>query len=325
MFDRILSAGQKVLNGGFITRTEALDLAHTTGAEIYILAALASKIREQYTGNRIDLCSIINGKSGNCSEDCKFCSQSAFSTCTIDTYPLLDEEKIIQFAKDMERAGAHRFAIVTSGRGVTERDPDLIDIIPIIRRLKAETNLRLCISLGEVTEAAAIMLKNAGISRYHHNLETSEDYFPHIVTTHTFQDRIKTIQYARAAGMEICSGGIIGLGETMEQRIDLAYALQDLNVDSVPINILDTIPGTPLEDEPPLPPLEIIKTFALFRFILPHVEIRSAGGREKLLRDMQSIGFMAGLNGMMVGNYLTTNGREIRNDLDLIQDMGYFL
>ncbi len=323
MLDRIHSAGQKVLNGGVITRTEALDLAQATGADIYVLAALASKIREQYTGNRIDLCSIINGKSGNCSEDCKFCSQSAFSTCAIDTYPLLDEEKIIQYAHDMERAGAHRFAIVTSGRGVTECDPVLIAIIPIIRRLKAETTLKLCVSLGEIDEAAARMLKNAGISRYHHNLETSEDFFPNIVTTHTFQDRIQTVKYARAAGMEICSGGIIGLGETMEQRIDLAYSLHDLNVHSVPINILDAIPGTPLEDEPPLPSLEIIKTFALFRFILPHAEIRSAGGREKLLRNMQSIGLMAGLNGMMVGNYLTTNGREIQDDLNLIKDMGF--
>jgi len=325
MLDRILSTGLKVLNGGSITRTEALDLAQATGADIYILAALASKIREQYTGSRIDLCSIINGKSGNCSENCKFCSQSAFSTCTIETYPLLDEEKIIQYAHTMERSGAHRFAIVTSGRGVTEQDPDLISIIPIIRRLKAETNLKLCVSLGEVTEAAAKLLKNAGISRYHHNLETSEEFFPHIVTTHTYQDRIKTIQCAREAGMEICSGGIIGLGETMNQRIDLAYALHDLGVDSVPINILNAIPGTPLGDEPPLSPLEIIKTFALFRFILPHTEIRSAGGREKHLHDLQSIGLIAGLNGMMVGNYLTTNGREIFDDLKLANDMGYSL
>ena len=325
MFDRILSAGQKVLNGGSITRTEALDLAQATGADIYILAAMASKIREQYTGNRIDLCSIINGKSGNCSEDCKFCSQSAFSTCAIDTYPLLDEEKILQYAHDMERVGTHRFAIVTSGRGVTEHDPDFIAILRIIRRLSNETNLKLCVSLGELTEEAALMLREAGISRYHHNLETSEDFFPHIVTTHTYQDRNRTVKSARAAGMEICSGGIIGLGERMEQRIDLAYALRDLKVHSVPINILDAIQGTPLGDEPPLPPPEIIKTFALFRFILPHAEIRSAGGREKLLRDMQSIGLMAGLNGMMVGNYLTTNGREIRDDLDLIKDMGYSL
>ncbi|PWR74249.1 biotin synthase BioB [Methanospirillum lacunae] len=325
MFNHILSAGQKVLNGGLITRNEALDIAQATGADIYILAALASKIREQYTGNQIDLCSIINGKSGNCSQDCKFCSQSIFHTCAIDTYPLLDDEKIIEYAHSVEKAGAHRFAIVTSGRGITEHDNDFISIIRIIRRLKAETNLRLCVSLGELTEESAFMLKEAGVSRYHHNLETSEEFFPHIVTTHTYQDRIKTIQCARSGGLEICSGGIIGLGESMEQRINLAFALRDLNVDSVPVNMLHAVPGTPLEHEPPLSPLEIIKTIALFRFILPTTSIRSAGGREKLLRDMQSVGLMAGLNGMMVGNYLTTNGRSISEDICLLNDMGYSL
>ena len=323
MFNRILSIGQKVLNGGLISRTEALDLSQATGADIYLLAGIASKIREQYTGNKIDLCSIINGKSGNCSEDCKFCSQSVFHPCAIDTYPLLDEEKIIEYAHCVEQSGTRRFAIVTSGRGVTEHDPDLISILRTIRRLSNETTLQLCTSLGELTEEAALMLREAGVSRYHHNLETSEDFFPHIVTTHTYQDRIRTIQSVRTAGMEICSGGIIGLGESMEQRIDLAYALRDLTVDSVPINILHAVPGTPLEDEPPLPPLEIIKTIALFRFILPKAGIRSAGGREKLLRDLQSIGLMAGLNGMMVGNYLTTDGRGIGKDLDMLKDMGY--
>jgi len=323
MFDRILLSGQKVLNGGVITKSEALDLSQATGADIYLLAGIASKIREQYTGNRIDLCSIINGKSGNCSEDCKFCSQSVFHLCAIDTYPLLDEEKILEYAHYVEQFGTRRFAIVTSGRGVTEHDPDLISIIRIIHRLSNETNLQLCVSLGELTERAAVMLREAGVSRYHHNLETSEGFFPHIVTTHTYQDRIRTIHCARTAGMEICSGGIIGLGESMEQRIDLAYALRNLIVDSVPINILHAVPGTPLEDKPPLPPLEIIKTIALFRFILPRTDIRSAGGREKLLRDLQSIGLMAGLNGMMIGNYLTTDGRGIGKDLDMLKDMGY--
>ncbi len=323
MIDYILSTGKKVLNGGVITRSEALNLSQATGADIFLLAGLASKIREQYTGNRIDLCSIINAKSGNCSEDCKFCSQSVFHTCAIDTYPLRDEEKILEFAHSVQQSGTRRFAIVTSGRGVTGHDPDLISILRIIRRLSQETNLQLCASLGELTEEAALMLREAGVSRYHHNLETSEVFFPHIVTTHTYQDRIRTVHCARTAGMEICCGGIIGLGESMEQRIDLAYALRDLNVDSVPINMFHAVPGTPLEDEPRLSPLEIIRTIALFRFILPRTGIRSAGGREKLLRDLQSIGLMAGLNGMMVGNYLTTDGRGIAEDLDMLKDMGY--
>ena len=212
---------------------------------------------------------------------------------------------------------------MTSGRGVTEHDPDLISILRIIHRLSNETTLQLCASLGELTEEAALMLREAGVSRYHHNLETSEYFFPRIVTTHTYQDRIRTIHSARTAGMEICSGGIIGIGESMEQRIDLAYALRDLNVDSVPINIFHAVPGTSLEDEPPLTPPEIIRTIALFRFILPGVSIRSAGGRETLLRDLQSIGLMAGLNGMMVGNYLTTDGRGVAKDMDMLKDMGY--
>lgn len=323
MFEQILSAGRKVLNGGLITRTEALQLSQATGADIYTLAALASKIREQYTGNRIDLCSIINGKSGNCSQDCKFCSQSIGHSCAIDTYPLLDEKKILEYAHSVEKAGTHRFAIVISGKGVTEHDPDLISISKIIQRLKSETSLSICVSLGDLTYNAALMLKSAGVYRYHHNLETSEEFFPHIVTTHTYQDRIKTIQCARKAGLEICSGGIIGLGESMGQRIDLAFALRDLKVDSVPVNILHAVPGTPLENELPLSPLEIVKSIALFRFILPKTNIRSAGGREKQLRDMQSVGLMAGLNGMMIGNYLTTDGRNISEDLSLLKNMGY--
>ena len=323
MFDLILSVGQKILNGGSVTKSEALHLAQATGADIYVLAGIASKIREKYKGDKADLCSIINGKSGNCSQDCKFCSQSSFHDCAIDTYPLLDEDTIVKSAHSMEQSGAHRFAIVISGPGVSEHDPDFLTILRIIRRIKRETNLQLCASLGELTGEAAKMLKDAGLLRYHHNLETSEDFFPKIVTTHTYQDRVRTVRLATMAGMETCCGGIVGLGETMKQRIDLAFALYDLQVDSVPVNVLNPVPGTSFEDIPPLHPLEIIRTFALFRYILPGADIRYAGGREKNLRDLQSIGLMAGLNGMMVGNYLTTTGRSITEDLQMLDDMGF--
>lgn len=323
MFDLILSAGQKILQGGSLTKNEAMQLAQATGADVYVLAGMASKIREQYTGNKVDICSIINGKSGNCTEDCRFCAQSSFHDCAIETYPLLDEETMVKRARAMEQSGAHRFSLVISGPGVTEDDPDFPAILRIIRRLNQDTRLQLCASLGKLTKNAAGMLKEAGLSRYHHNLETSKDFFPQIVTTHTYDDRVQTLRYAKMAGLETCSGGIIGLGESREQRIDLAFALRDLQVDSVPLNILNAVPGIPLEDEPPLPPHEIIKTIALFRFILPRAGIRYAGGREKHLRDLQATGLMAGLNGIMVGNYLTTTGRSTAEDLQMIDDMGF--
>ena len=311
------------MKGGFVTKSEALQISQATGADIYLLAGIASIIREHYYGNNIDLCSIINAKSGNCSQDCKFCAQSSFHDCAIKTYPLLDEETIIEYAHTMELSGTKRFSIVISGRGVTEYDPDFRAILKIVHRLKKETNLVLCASLGELTEEAAQMLKSAGLFRYHHNLETSEDFFPQIVTTHSYRDRIQTLRFARMAGMEICCGGIIGLGESMEQRIELAFALRDLKVDSIPINILNAVPGILLEHENPLSPLEIIKTMALYRFILPRTNIRCAGGREKHLGSLQSIGIMAGMNGMMIGDYLTTSGRSALEDIKMLHDMGF--
>jgi biotin synthase len=323
MLDLILSSGQKILNEGFITRTEALHLTQAKGADIFVLAGMASKIREKFTGNHIDLCSIINAKSGNCSQDCKFCTQSSFHTCNIDTYPLLDEEIIVNQAHQMEQAGAHRFDIVISAQGVSEQDCEFLQILDIIRRIRIETGLQLCASLGILTESAAYMLKEAGISRYNHNLETAEDYFPRIVTTHSYQDRVKTVGFVKKAGMEVCSGGIIGLGESWIHRIDLAYALNDLKVDVIPINILNPVRGIRLDSEKPLHPLEIIKTIAIFRYILPRSIIRFAGGREVNLRDLQSLGLVAGLNGMLIGNYLTTKGRGIREDLQMIEDLGF--
>ncbi|GAW90929.1 biotin synthase BioB [Calderihabitans maritimus] len=318
----ISTVAQRILDGGEITREEAFRLSEARGAEIQLLAAYANLIRERFTGNRVDLCSIISTRTGKCPEDCAFCAQSVHHQTQIATHDLLDENFIVARAKEMEKAGAHRFDIVISGLGVTEEDPDFRRILRIFARLRKETNLELCACLGTLTEKVALQLKEVGVTRYNHNLETSESFFPEVVTTHSYQERLQTIKNAKAAGLEICCGGIIGMGESMAQRIEFAFTLKELDVDAVPINVLNPIKGTKLENQPPLPPTEILHTFALFRFILPAKNLRYAGGREVNLRDLQALGLMAGLNGMLVGNYLTTTGRPVEEDLQMIKDLG---
>lgn len=322
MFNKIINLGQKVLGGEEVTREEALELSQVEGADIQVLAAMAAKIREKFAGDRVDLCSIISAKSGNCSENCKFCAQSAHHNTGVTTHSLLDEEIIVNRAKEMEKAGAHHFDIVISGLGVNEKDEDFLRILNIFKRIRKETNLELCACLGTLSKKCAEMLKEVGVTRYNHNLETAESYFSEVVTTHEYQDRIDTLKTIKEVGLEVCCGGIIGLGETMEQRIELAFTLKDLGVDAVPINVLNPIKGTLMEDRKALTPLEVVKTFSLFRFILPTKNIRYAGGREVNLRDVQALGLMAGINGMLVGNYLTTAGREVEEDLKMLKDMG---
>ncbi len=319
--EKILVLGKKVLAGGSINFTEAVALSKTEESDIPFLLAMANKIRQQFMGNEVDLCSIVNGRSGMCSEDCIFCAQSAHHQAQIEVYPLMAEEKILQAAMDAEANGALRFSIVTSGHGVAY-DQDLPRIIKALQRIKAETNLKLCASLGTLTLDQALQLKEAGVERYHHNVETSRSFYPSICTTHTYDERIHTIRVAHQAGLEVCSGGIIGLGETMLQRIEMAFELKELGVHSVPVNILNPIKGTPLENQPPLQPLEILKTFALFRFILPDRGIRTAGGREVNLRDLQATALLSGINGMLIGGYLTTGGRNCAMDLKMIRDLG---
>ncbi|ABB13966.1 biotin synthase BioB [Carboxydothermus hydrogenoformans] len=322
MFNRIVALTQKVLDGGQINQIEALELAQAEGADILILAAMAAKIREKYVGDKVELCSIISVKTGHCPEDCAFCAQSVHHHTEITPTEMLEEEKILAKAKAMEAAGAHRFDLVTAGLGMTEEDEDFKKILAIYKRLRQEVKLELCACLGTLTEKAAMQLREVGVTRYNHNLETARSFFSNIVTTHTYDERIETIKNVKKAGMEVCCGGIIGMGETMEQRIEFAFTLKELDVDAIPINVLNPIKGTKLENRPLLSPLEVIKTFAIFRFILPDKNIRYAGGREVNLRDMQALGLMAGLNGMLIGHYLTTKGREVETDLQMIRDLG---
>jgi biotin synthase len=322
MMKLILEVGNRILEGGKITEDEALQLSGVKGGDIQLLSALAGKIRGKYVGNKVDLCSIISARTGKCSEDCAFCAQSSHHQTTIKQHAFLNIEAIVDKAKEMEKAGAHHFDIVISGLGVRENDADFALILEAFTRLRAETKLELCACLGTLTEGAAKKLKEVGVTRYNHNLETAQSFFPEIVTTHSYEARVKTIKIVKAIGMEVCCGGIIGLGETQEQRLEFAFALRELDVDAVPINVLNPIKGTRLEARQPLEPLEVLKNFALFRFILPGKNIRYAGGREANLRDLQALGLMSGINGMLIGNYLTTSGREVEEDLQMIKDLG---
>lgn len=311
---------QKVLEGEEIGKEEALRLSQADNGNIFSLLEEANRIREKFLGNEVDLCAVINAKSGNCPEDCIFCSQSTHHRANIERFPLISVEEMLEAAGKAGRMEAAEFGIVTSGRGINDKEAAVIG--EGLRLMGKNLSLRRCASLGALTEKRARLLKESGLQRYHHNLETSKSFFPHICTTHSFQERLETVRVAKEAGLEVCSGGIFGLGETPEQRIELAFTLKELNADSIPLNFLHPIPGTPCEKMSPLSPLDILKTIALFRFILPTKDIKVCGGRERNLRSLQPLLFLAGANGMLVGNYLTTSGQDPETDLQMIRDLG---
>lgn len=311
-----------ILNGNVITLEEAQRILFLkTQEEIVMLIAHANMIRNHFKGSRIDLCAVVNAKSGKCSEDCIFCAQSAHYETDVKTYPLLDTGKIVDAAEVAKRDGAHRFGIVTSGKGITS-DEELGKICKAISDIAKNSDVVPCASLGVLESEQCRLLSDAGLTRYHHNLETAESYFPSICSTHTYDERVQTVRMLKEEGFEVCSGGIFGLGEAPEQRIELAFALKELDVDSVPINFLNPVAGTPAEKYPLLSPHEILKTIALFRFVLPEKDIRMCGGRERSLRTLQPLMYLAGANATMVGNYLTTSGRDSVIDLQEIMDLG---
>lgn len=321
--DRITAIGQRVLEGIQITRQEALQLFNLENqADILDLIAMANRIRQHYRGNSIHLCSIVNAKAGGCPEDCKFCAQSAFYKTNSPRHDLMDPDSMLQAAAEAQRNGATAFGVVTAWKELRE-GRSLNKVCDLIRTIARRTALRPDASLGLIkNQQVADRLRDAGLKCYNHNLETSRRFFPSQCTTHSFEDRLVTIQYLKNAGIRVCSGGIIGLGETREDRCDLAFALREIAPDYVPINILAPIPGTPFEHNTPLPPMEILKTIACFRFILPQQEILIAGGRAVNLRDTQSFVFAAGASGLMIGNYLTTINRSPEDDLRMIHDLG---
>jgi len=267
----------------------------------------------------VDFCAIVNARAGRCPEDCAFCAQSARHGGAGPSYPLLPPERIVDAAERARAAGALRFSLVTAGRGPGR---DLHAICATVEKVIAATGLTVCCSLGFLTGDEARSLRQAGVSRYHHNLETSPSHFGRICSTHTWADKVATLRTARAAGMELCSGGIIGLGETAEDIVELAFALKELAVDSIPVNFLDPIPGTPLSGVAPPDPLVLLRALAVFRLVMPAVSIRLAGGREKNLRDLQALALWAGANGLMIGDYLTTPGRPADLDRRMVEDLG---
>ena len=324
MLETISGYTQKVLSGGTLGKMELYELAKTDADDLPYLFAAANSIRRQCQGDQVHLCSILNGRSGHCSEDCSYCAQSVHHQTGVAVYPLLDMQEILRNAVAAEAAGVSHFSIVLSGGGVDQTDETttFARIIEAYRLIRSKTQLQLCASLGSLTLDQARQLKAVGVERYHHNVETSRDFYPEICRTHTYEDRIRTIKVAQAAGLAVCSGGIIGMGESLEQRVDMALELREMAIGCVPVNILNPIPGTRLEAMAPLHPMEILKSIALFRFVLPQAVIRTAGGREKNLRDLQSLALLGGANGMLVGGYLTTSGRDSRLDLKMIEDLG---
>ena len=309
----------RILAGGKITPDEALELAqHTPRPELY---AAADEIRRRFCNHTFDSCSIINARSGHCPENCKWCAQSAHYNTHIETYDAIPEEEAMSMARLNESQGIKRLSLVTSGRSV--RKSEIGYFCNLYRRMGHETRLQLCASMGLLKREELQKLKEAGVKRYHCNLETASSYFPELCTTHTSAQKKETIRTAQELGMEICSGGIIGMGETLQQRIELAFELKELGVCSVPMNILSPIPGTPLEHTAPIGDEDILVTIAIFRFILPHAFIRFAGGRARLSRATQKQALLAGVNGLLMGDMLTTLGSGVADDKALIQETGY--
>ena len=321
--ERIAELGQRVLAGGALAREDGQWLfALETSSDIYDLMAWANRVREHFKGNKIHLCSIVNVKAGGCSENCKFCAQSASYQTESPRYGLIEADMMNQAADEAQANGVVGLGIVAAWRGLDE-GPILDEICGHLSDLKKGGKTRPDASLGIIKNPrVAQRLKEAGLECYNHNLETSKRFFPQVCTTHSYQERLQTIRHLKDAGIKICSGGILGMGETREDRCDLAFALREVGAHVVPVNILNPVPGTPYGDNPPLPPLEILKAIACFRLILPRQEIMVAGGRAVNLRDLQSMMFMAGASAMMVGNYLTTLNQPVEKDLQMLKDLG---
>lgn len=310
---------ERILNGGALTFEEALEIAEIQEEDLLELFIYANKLRSHFRKRFVDLCAIINAKSGACPEDCSFCAQSARHKTSVDVYPLVDKEVVMRKAEEAKGNGVRRFCIVISGRKASREDLKKIGkFIEGIRNM----GLLPCATLGLLERDELLFLKDHGLERYHHNLETSERFFPNICSTHTFKEKLRTIETAKSLGLSVCSGGIFGLGEEWEDRIDMALTLRKLQVDSIPINFLIPIKGTPLEDIDMLSPLEALKIVSLYRFILPDREIRLCGGRAQVLGEFNSMIFFAGADAILTGNYLTTTGRTYSDDLRLISLLG---
>jgi biotin synthase len=316
--NRIFHLAAKAMDS-VLSRDELLELIRIPETGLPALFEGADRIRTHFFGRCIHLCTILNAKSGCCSENCRYCAQSSHFVTQVPSYPLLEHKELVQGGMMASRSPINRYSLVTSGRRLPKKE--IPRVANALRDLKDST-VKLCASLGILDCEDMRELAANGMTRYHHNLETCAELFPSICTTHTFEERVATIRAAKQAGLQVCSGGIFGLGETLEQALDLALTLRDLEVDAVPMNFLIPIPGTPLENALPLHPLECLHRIALFRFALPHTEIIICGGRVATLKDLHPRVFQAGASGIMTGNYLTRSGRTLDEDLKLLDDLG---
>lgn len=316
----ISNLADEIINGRRLRRGE--NLSFFINAELSELCSAADRIRQALCGNKVNLCSIINGKSGKCSENCKFCAQSAHHCTGIEEYSFLDYQTILNECKHNESQGVHRFSIVTAGRTLSTEDFE--KAVSAYEGLYEETDMRLCASHGFLTDEQFERLFKAGVRTYHCNIETSKRNFPNICTTHTYDEKIANIKRAQKNGLMVCSGGIIGMGETWEDRIDMAVSLSELGVVSIPINALNPIKGTPLEDTEKLTSDDIIRTVAIFRFINPEIHIRLAAGRN-MMSEQGADAFKSGANSAITGDMLTTSGNTIKRDVEMLTDMGFDL
>jgi biotin synthase len=311
----------QVLAGKPLERPQALDVMRSSDDELLGLIQAAFEVRRRHFGRDVNLHVLNNAKSGLCSENCSFCSQSAVSDAAIDRYPMKGVEELVAGARDAARLGAVKYCMVTSGRSPSEADLEVL--CDACRRIKAEgMRLHLCVSPGLLDDAQATALKKSGADRINHNLETSRRHFPRICGTHSYDDRVRTIRAAQAAGLEICSGGLMGMGEEAEDRVDLALALRELKVNSIPVNFLDPRAGTPLAGRSRLSPAECLRTLAMFRLVYPAVDLRAAGGRETCLRHLQPLALYVA-NSIFTEGYLTTDGQGHSADLAMIEEAGF--
>jgi biotin synthase len=311
---------QKALNGECLTPEEGLAVLKADNDEVLPIMHAAFTVRKHYYGKKVKLNMIINAKSGLCPEDCGYCSQSIVSTAPIKKYTLLDKETLLAGAREAMNRKAGTYCIVAAGKGPT--DKELEQVVEAVKEIRESMPLKICACLGILKDGQAEKLADAGVHRYNHNLNTSKANYPSITTTHTYDQRVETVEKVKTHGMSPCSGVIIGMGETNEEIVEMAYALRELDADSIPINFLNAIPGTPLENAGRTPAMKALKVLALFRFICPSKEIRVAGGREVNLRTLQPLSLYAA-NSLFVGDYLTTEGQEVTADHRIIEDLGF--
>jgi biotin synthase len=309
------------IKGESISHEQALQLESLTHEELDYLFVGTDRIREHFKGQDVKICSIVNAKSGRCVEDCSFCAQSSSFQTDSPEYELMDVDEIVAAAKEAEAFGSNEFSIVASGTSLDDRK-ELDRVIEAIKRIKAETQLETCCSLGLMPLEHLKELKEAGLDRCHHNLETAKSHFDKIVSTHTYEDEVDAIQNAKAAGLQVCVGGIFGMGESFAQRAELAFSIRDLGTQSFPINFLKPIDGTGLVHLEPMKQYEALRTISLLRLILPEIDLFVCGGREEVLTDRQEQLFSAGANGILGGNYLTTKGQDPKRDIEMIENLG---